>query len=69
MTLASVGSVAFPSPIGEVVSYMREQVVEGTRRSLFPSPIGEVVSYISLCQMALLCGKNGHLRLKIDLNA
>ena len=37
----------FPSPVGEVVSYMRKRgYYERYTKNLFPSPVGEVVSYI-----------------------
>ena len=37
----------FPSPIGEVVSYMmRTLTMQRSEQQLFPSPIGEVVSYM-----------------------
>ena len=40
---------SFPSPIGEVVSYISCTLGGTIMLKSFPSPIGEVVSYIISC--------------------
>ena len=63
MYIQKVFKFEFPSPIGEVVSYIVEIYVRDRKTGIeFPSPIGEVVSYIHGCQVG-----NGGSRAKVSV--